>query len=320
MSDKPVLVLGATGSFGGAVAHELLARGVPVRALSRDPVAGRAQLGAAPGLAWVAADVQDGAALARAARGAGAIVHGVNYPYHRWRPHMTTATANVIAAARAEGALIVFPGNVYGLGRAAGRALDESAPMQPCSRKGALRVELETELRRAAGAGLRVLILRAGDYFGPTARNGLVDRIFQPALQGKPIQAIGRLDVAHQWAYLPDLARATVGLMAMRDRLDAFEVVHYAGIVAEPARRFHDAVAKAAGHPGLAVRSLPWWLFRLLATVDPVVRELMEMRYLWDEAVILDGAKLRRLLPGHVDAGLDAAVAATLASYRPVKP
>ena len=320
MLDKPVLVLGATGSFGGAVTLELLARGVPVRALARDPVAGRAKLGAAPGLEWVAADVQDRAALERAARGAGAIVHGVNYPYHRWRPHMATATANVIAAARAAGALIVFPGNVYGLGRQTGRALDETAAMQPCSQKGALRVELETELRHAAVAGVRVLVMRAGDYFGPTARNGLVDRIFQPALHGKPIQAIGRLDVAHQWAYLPDLARATVDLMGIGDRLAPFEVVHYAGLVADPARRFHDAVAEAAGHPGLPVRSLPWWLFRLLGMVDPVVRELMEMRYLWDDSVILDGAKLRRLLPGHVDARLDSAVAATLASYRPLKP
>jgi len=36
MAPDPVLVFGATGTHGGAVAHELLARATPVHAFVRD--------------------------------------------------------------------------------------------------------------------------------------------------------------------------------------------------------------------------------------------------------------------------------------------
>jgi nucleoside-diphosphate-sugar epimerase len=230
---------------------------------------------------------------------------------------MTSATANVIAAAKAAGAAILFPGNVYGLGRTTGRPVDESAPMRPCSRKGLLRVELENALRVAAAEGARVLIVRAGDFFGPSVRNGMVDPLFGLAAKGKAMQTFGRLEVPHQWAYMPDLARAAVDLMA--GARAAFEVVHYAGIVADPARAMCEAIARAAGQPDLKARVMPWWLLRLAGIFDPVARELIELGYLWDESLILDGGKLRHLLPAHRDTPLPEAVAATLADYR-LKP
>ncbi|MBM3517813.1 MAG: NAD-dependent epimerase/dehydratase family protein [Alphaproteobacteria bacterium] len=116
MTDRPILVLGADGSFGGAVAAELLLRGRAVRAMVRAPDKLRSR--DLPGAEIVGGDAEDQAALVRAAAGVGAIVHGINYPYHRRQPHMVIVTRNVIAAARAAGARIVFPGNVYGLGHA----------------------------------------------------------------------------------------------------------------------------------------------------------------------------------------------------------
>jgi hypothetical protein len=50
--------------------------------------------------------------------------------------------------------------------------------------------------------------------------------------------------------------------------------------------------------------------------VNPVMRELMEMRYLFEQAVVLDGARLRQLLPDYADTPLDEAIRATLESYR----
>lgn len=64
-----VLVTGASGFVGGAIVRGLLARGVPVRAMVRDPAS-------APAGAEVAvADLADAAALARAVTGAKAVVH-----------------------------------------------------------------------------------------------------------------------------------------------------------------------------------------------------------------------------------------------------
>jgi len=316
MAAESVLVLGATGGFGGAMARELAMRGHRVRVLARDPAKAADALADFPDFQILAGDAQDPDSIVAAAAGAGVIVHGVNYPYHRWVPYMVRATAHIAAAARRTRATILFPGNVYGLGRQTGRPLDESAPMRNDTRKGALRTNLETSLRATVGDGVQVIVLRANDYFGPTVRNPLVDRAFGHAVQNRAMMVLGNIDVPHQWAYLPDVARAGAMLLERRAQLDDFDVFHFAGYLADPQRAFLERIATLAGHPGLAIRPAPWWLVRLLGWFDPQAREVLELRYLWDNAVILDGARLARTLPEFVPTPLDEAISATLASYR----
>ncbi|WP_151771863.1 NmrA family NAD(P)-binding protein [Streptomyces abyssomicinicus] len=69
----PVLVTGATGKQGGATARALLAAGVPVRALVRDPATDRAKAVEALGAELVTGDLHDLDSVVRAARGARAV-------------------------------------------------------------------------------------------------------------------------------------------------------------------------------------------------------------------------------------------------------
>ncbi|MGW8378886.1 NmrA family NAD(P)-binding protein [Streptomyces sp. ODS28] len=69
----PVLVTGATGRQGGATARALLAAGVPVRALVRDPSTHRAKAVEASGAHLVIGDLHDRDAVIRAAEGARAV-------------------------------------------------------------------------------------------------------------------------------------------------------------------------------------------------------------------------------------------------------
>ena len=310
-SGRTALVLGATGSFGGAMALELGSRSWRVRALVRDP--GRLKN---PNIDAVQGDALDSATVAGAAEGAEIIVHGVNYPYHQWIPNMERVTSNALRAARAQRATLVFPGNVYGFGRQIDAPLPESAGMRATGNKGRLRVRLETMLKAATADGeARALIVRAGDYFGPTVRNGLVDRVFGHAALGKPMQVFGRLDADHQWAYVPDLARMAVDLLELGDRLEPFEIVHDRGHVARPQREFLRLVARRAGRPDLAIRRLPWALLWLAGLADPVLRELRELRYLFDEAVVIDDPRRRALLPDFRHTNVEQAVDETLRSY-----
>ncbi|MDX6740694.1 NmrA family NAD(P)-binding protein [Actinocorallia sp. A-T 12471] len=68
-----VLVTGATGKQGGATARALLAAGVPVRALVRDPASARAKAVEALGATLVAGDLTDRDSVIRAAEGARAV-------------------------------------------------------------------------------------------------------------------------------------------------------------------------------------------------------------------------------------------------------
>ncbi|MDT0543305.1 NmrA family NAD(P)-binding protein [Streptomyces lonegramiae] len=69
----PVLVTGATGKQGGATARALLAQGIPVRALVRDPGSERARALAELGAQFVTGDLRDRDAVARAVDGVRAV-------------------------------------------------------------------------------------------------------------------------------------------------------------------------------------------------------------------------------------------------------
>ncbi len=71
--DRPVVVAGATGQQGGAVARRLLARGHAVRALTRDPSKPAAKTLEAAGAEVAEADLSDRASLDAALKGAGAV-------------------------------------------------------------------------------------------------------------------------------------------------------------------------------------------------------------------------------------------------------
>lgn len=68
-NDKTVLITGATGKQGGAVAHQLLERGWKVRAMTRKPDSDAAKALAARGATIVQGDLDDAKSLAEALRG-----------------------------------------------------------------------------------------------------------------------------------------------------------------------------------------------------------------------------------------------------------
>jgi nucleoside-diphosphate-sugar epimerase len=316
MATHDTLVLGITGSFGGAVGRELVVRGRRVRALVRAPERARKHLGpVAPHVELIEGNAEDPADVARAAEGAAALVHSVNYPYDRWVPHMEHVTRNVVRAAEHAGAMVVFPGNVYALRPDFDRPLDELQPSEPISKKGWLRARLESQLRHLAeSTATRVLIVRANDYFGPTVRNGLVDPIFGAAARGKRMMTIGNPDIPHEMVYVPDLARATVDVMDLPDR-PPFELVHVAGYVEPTHRALLERVARIAGSKPRITR-IPRWMLRALGLYDGTVRELQELMYLFEHTLLLSDAKLRRLLPHFQYTPIDDAIATTLQSYR----
>jgi len=144
------LILGATGSAGRAAAGAFLARGWRVRALHRQVDQ------PASGFEWVWGDAMDPDSVARAAAGATIILHAVNPPkYRRWRELGIPMLANSIAAAKASGARLIFPGNIYNFAPDAGVCVDEQARQSPVSRKGRVRVEMEQMLAQGAQQGAR---------------------------------------------------------------------------------------------------------------------------------------------------------------------
>ncbi|AOK20143.1 hypothetical protein WT26_30625 [Burkholderia cepacia] len=313
-AERLALVLGATGGIGGEVARQLRDAGWQVRALKRGLTDATAQR---DGLAWVRGDALDRDAVMQAARGCAVIVHAVNPPgYRHWSEWVLPMIDNTIAAAQAEQATVVLPGTVYNYGADAFPVLHEDAPQHPSTRKGAIRVELERRLQDAAGHGVRTIIVRAGDFFGPRAGNNWFSQgLVKP---GQPLGAVslpGRRGVGHQWAYLPDVARAMVELIERRDTLEPFARFHLGGHWDADGTQMAEAVRRVAQRHGLrpALRRFPWWLVRAASPFVTTLRELLEMRYLWREPIRLDNTRVTAVLGREPHTPLDAAVEATLA-------
>ena len=313
-SKSSVMVLGATGGIGGEVARQLRDAGWDVRALQRrasNPVERR------DGITWIRGDALNAHDVLAGADGCSVIVHAVNPPgYRRWSELVLPMLDNTIAAASVMGATIVLPGTIYNFGPDALPVLSEESPQHPVTRKGAIRVEMERRLLAASGNGARVLIVRAGDFFGPKAGNNWFSQgLVKP---GKPIAAISnpsRRGVGHQWSYLPDVARTIIELLARRDSLGRFATFHMAGHWdadgSQMAEAIQRVVARRTGRKP-RVAAFSWWLLTLASPFVATFREMREMRYLWREPVRMDNARLVAALGREPHTPLDEALEATL--------
>ena len=253
----------------------------------------------------------------RAAEGASVIVHAVNPPgYLNWEQLVVPMVENTIAAAIAQRATIVLPGTVYNYGPDAFPVLREDSPQHPQTRKGKIRVRLERALEEATHAGARVIVVRAGDFFGPAAHNNWLGQgMIQPGRPVTTIRVPGKPGAGHSWAYLPDVARTMVALLERRQGLPDFATFHMAGHWDADGQQIAAAIQRVvARHGGRARTSpLPWWALRLASPFVPTLRELMEMRYLWQGPVKLDNTRLTAVLGEEPHTPLDEALEASLA-------
>jgi nucleoside-diphosphate-sugar epimerase len=240
-------------------------------------------------------DASDKSAVIAAAQGVDVIVHAINPLYPDWATELPIFTANIIAAGIASGATVMIPANVYPFGEDTPVVLREGNAPIPSTRKGAMRVTMESAFEDAAKDGLRTIILRGGDYIERTKSGNWFDsHIANKAHKGR-FTYPGPMDRVHAWAYLPDMARAMVDLARVRADFPTFTALGFEGYSLTGAE-LKAAVALAAGRPQ-KTGSIPWWIIRMVGVFNPLMYELVEMRYLWTTPHRVDGDAMRAVLP-----------------------
>lgn len=312
-SDDTVLVLGATGSVGAETALAFARRGFRIRALHRHPEEAAVRF-AHLNFDWIKGDALSPASVASAADGARFIVHGVNPPrYRNWPQWLPAMLESSIAAAKASKARILFPGNIYNFPPDGPVVLREDTPQRAATRKGAIRIALEQRLESAQKEGVRSMILRAGDYFGPQMTgNSWFAQLVKP---GQPVRSIiypGPPEIGHSWAYLPDVGETMARLAERETSVADFEVFHFKGHWFERGIEMADAIRAAVANLDLPVRPFPWWLAGAASPFVPLMRELWEMRYLWKVPMQLDNSKLVSFLGDEPHTPVNEAVLASL--------
>ncbi|WP_267223709.1 NAD-dependent epimerase/dehydratase family protein [Dyella silvae] len=305
---QTALVIGANGGIGRETCLALQRHGWKVRALVRTLPSQHLD-----GIEWLQGDAMNADDVLRAAAGASVIVHAVNPPgYRGWDQLVLPMLDHTIAAARAHGARVVLPGTIYNYGPDAFPTLREASPQHPPTRKGEIRTEMERRLQAATADGVRVLVVRCGDFFGPrTGGSWLSQGLVR---QGAPVKRMlypGRYDIGHSWAYLPDVAETIARLLARESALAPFESFHFGGYWLD-GHAMAAALRRVTGNASMATGHFPWWLARLMSPFNETMRELCKMRYLWRATIRLDDGKLKARLGDTLYTPLDEALRTTL--------
>ena len=274
MSQSTVLILGANGRLGSALVDAFTARGWRVLAQAR-------RAGASYASNSIIADMREVDHVVQSARSADSVdvvVNAANPVYTRWAQEAVAMNDAAINIAKALGATLMLPGNVYNFGADLPEALRSGTMQQAHTRKGQIRITMEQALAVAAEQGTQAIVIRAGDFFGCNAGSWFDQAIAKDVPKGK-LTYPGPLDRVHAWAYVPDLAATFVRVAEARQTLAPFENIHFAGY-AITGGEFVQAVEQATGRT-MIVGGLPWLLMRVGGVVMPMWRELAEMSYLW---------------------------------------
>lgn len=137
---------------------------------------------------------------------------------------------------------------------------------------------------------IRAVEVRASDFFGPGVTDGghLAGRVVPSVLRGKSVQVLGDPDTPHSWTYVPDVARALVGVAT--DERAWGRAWHVPTAPPLSTRAMVTRLATEAGVTDVAVRRLPPVLLRAMGLVSPLLRELQEVRYQFDRPFVVDSS------------------------------
>ena len=275
------------GPVGRAAVTRLVAEGREVIVAQR-----RAPPDLAKGATFAPCDALDREAVVKAARGAGQFVVAIGFAYSGviWREAWPKAIGNFVAACKAARARMAFIDNLYMYGPQT-TPLVETMPvtdtgLKPAARAAATRIWMDA----AAKGEALITALRAPDFYGPGVGNSyLGDTSIGKLAQGKPAVFVGSPDVLHDYAYVPDIARAVTTLLAAPD--SAFGQAWH--VPCASTRSTRDILAIAAETLGVKLRisAMPAWMLGASAMFSPFLRELVEMRFQWDRPYHVDASR-----------------------------
>ena len=247
------------------------------------------------GATFVAADALDRESVLDAARGSEQIVAAIGFPYDGklWREVWPKAIGNFVAACEATGARMVFIDNLYMYGPQIAPLVETMAltsyGLKPAARSAATRVWMEA----AAAGRARIVALRSPDFYGPGVPWAyLGDTTIGAFAKGKPAFFIGSPDIPHDFAYVPDIARAATTLLDAPN--SAFgQAWHMPCAPTRTTREILQVAADALGVP-LRIRALPAALLAPMGLFSPFMGEMREMRFQWDRPYRVDATKFAK--------------------------
>lgn len=287
-ASKSIVVVGA-GQIGTPLVARLAHEGHRVTWLSRTRPASVPE-----GAKHVSVDVRDGDALARAAKGADAIIAAINpatYDAGVWARELPPMHRGLIAGAGAVGARLVVLDALYLYANDEG-PLSPRTPARPSTEKGKIRRALAEMLMNAHARGVvKATTLRASDFWGPGLTSALLTEDAARGLRaGKRPIVVGNPDVPHAFSHRDDVVDGLARLALAED--DVLGRVFHAPVIHTTVRDLVRAVASALG-VAVEPRTTPRFVLSLLGVFSPAMHGLVEMLPQWEKPYLVDDSDYR---------------------------
>ncbi len=301
-------VIFGTGPLGKWTARELLKQGKRVRLINRS---GKTE-NLPEGAEIVASDAFDAAKNIELTRGAAAIYQCAQPPYSEWPEKFPRFQAAILDAAIANKTKFIAADNLYMYGDTDGQPIREDSPYQPHTKKGRVRAEMAGAVMDAHRAGkVRAAIGRGSNFFGPDD-HVVTDMAIRPALLGKPINLLGRMDQPHAFTYAPDFGKLLATLGTREDALGQIWFTPSAPAVtqAELVQIMEEVIGRKVKYLLAGAN-----MMRFLGLFNPDARETVEMIYEWNKPFLVDTSKAEQAF-GWKGVPLHEAIKTTIAWLR----
>jgi len=281
---KTVLILGANGRFGRNATCSFSWAGWDVRSYDRSK-------DTLPDAAW----------------GADLIVNAWNPSYPDWARDVPALTAQIIDTARDTGATVLIPGNIYNYGAGMPELLSEETPHRADNPLGRIRIQMEQAYK---DAGVKTIILRAGDFIDTAASGNWFDKIITANAHKGRISYPGNPDIPHAWAFLPDVTDMAAALASRIDSLDTFTEINVPGLTLT-GHQLATAISHVSGKQQV-LKQMSWLPIQLARPFWSLAAPLLEMRYLWETPHSIRSTEFDRLVPNFQPTSLEDALRASL--------
>lgn len=208
-----VLVIGASGFLGGAVALRLLRDGHTVVALARDPSkAGEMQK---VGLAIRAGSLDDAVGLQRAIADADAVINAADSDH-------AAGIATILQAIAGTGKTFIHTSGIsvtadHAAGARGGRILDETTTYEPIPERAA-RFALDRRIRNAGASGCRTIVICCPLVYGapvwPTRESVQIPHLIRDAQVNGAARYVGAGEARWSHCHIDDIAEAFSAALA----------------------------------------------------------------------------------------------------------
>jgi nucleoside-diphosphate-sugar epimerase len=279
-------VIFGTGPLGRWTADALRKMGKSIRMVNRsgkmvDPL---------DGVEVIASDAYDVDKNIELTRDATAIYQCAQPHYYEWVEKFPPLQKAILEAAIANRSRLVVGDNLYMYGQFSG-TLTEDFPIKPNTIKGKVRAQMAQDFMNAHASGkVQAVIGRASDFFGPYDTS-LTGYAIEPAVKGKTVNLLGRMDQPHSFTYIKDFGRLLAELGTNDSALGQVWFAPTNPPITQA--EFLKFIESDLGRPVKSMLGGPM-MMRLLGLFNKEIAETVEMMYEWTNPFVIDSNKAEK--------------------------